>query len=240
MGRVVLAVVLVAGSFLAGAGPASAHVVSAQPCAATSIRAACPGAADPADAPVGTIEDVIDTEMPASGAPGLAYAVVDGGEVTGAGARGVATMGEERKVTPDTPFVTGSISKSFPALAVMQLVEAGKVGLDTDIGQYLDAFAGRPAGAVTVRQLLSHTSRVLHHAGEPAVRRRHRRAGRAGRCRRPGARLDGHRALVMVHDQASAGRGPRRSSHGCPAGPASPSYGFGWFVAPDGGVWHTG
>ncbi len=61
-------------------------------------------------------------------------------------------------MTPDTPFLSGSISKSFTALAVMQLVEAGAVDLDAEISQYLDVFSGRPAGAVTVRELLSHTS----------------------------------------------------------------------------------
>ncbi len=112
----------------------------------------------PAGAPAGSIEDVIDAEMPASGVPGLAYAVVADGETTTAGARGVVRRGGETSVTPDTPFVIGSISKSFTALAVMQLVEAGKVDLDTEVSQYLDGFSGKPAGAVTIRQLLSHTS----------------------------------------------------------------------------------
>ncbi len=52
----------------------------------------------------------------------------------------------------------GSISKSLTALAVMQLVEAGKIALDTELSRYLHAFSGRPAGAITIRQLLSHTS----------------------------------------------------------------------------------
>ena len=111
-----------------------------------------------AGAPSGLIEDVIDAEMPASGVSGLAYAVVADGETTTAGARGVVRRGGETSVTPDTPFVIGSISKSFTALAVMQLVEAGKVDLDTEVSQYLDGFSGKPAGAVTIRQLLSHTS----------------------------------------------------------------------------------
>ncbi len=67
-------------------------------------------------------------------------------------------MGGDTEVTPDTPFLTGSISKSFTALAVMQLVEAGEVDLDVEVSQYLDGFSGRPAGAITIRQLLSHTS----------------------------------------------------------------------------------
>ncbi len=96
--------------------------------------------------------------MPASGVPGLAYAVVADGEITSVGAHGVVKIGGDREVTPDTPFLTGSISKSFTALAVMQLVEAGEVDLDTEVSQYLDGFSGRPAGAITIRQLLSHTS----------------------------------------------------------------------------------
>jgi CubicO group peptidase (beta-lactamase class C family) len=105
-----------------------------------------------------SLEAFIDDEMSASGVPGLAYAVVDGGEITMAGARGVVDVRGNTEVTPDTPFVSGSISKSFTALAVMQLVEAREVGLDTEVSQYLDGFAGRPAGAPTLRQLLSHTS----------------------------------------------------------------------------------
>lgn len=111
-----------------------------------------------AQPPDGSIEDFIDTEMPASGVPGLAYAVVADGEVTSVGARGVVKIGGDRKVTPDTAFLTGSISKSFTALAVMQLVEAGAIDLDTEVSHYLDSFSGQPAGAITIRQLLSHTS----------------------------------------------------------------------------------
>ena len=112
----------------------------------------------PAAAPEGSIEDFVASEMSASGAPGLAYAVVADGEITEVGARGVVEIGGDREVTLDTPFLTGSISKSFTALAIMQLVEAGEVDLDTEISNYLDSFSGRPAGAITVQQLLSHTS----------------------------------------------------------------------------------
>ena len=112
----------------------------------------------PGSAPDGAIEDVIDREMPASGVPGLAYAVVADGEISSVGERGVVRIGGDTEVTPDTQFVIGSISKSFTALAVMQLVEAGEIDLEAEISQYLDGFSGRPAGPVTIRQLLSHTS----------------------------------------------------------------------------------
>ena len=105
-----------------------------------------------------SIDDVIDLEMPASAVPGLAWAVVTSGEITAVGARGVVERGGDAQVTPDTPFLTGSISKSFTALAVMQLVEAGTVDLDAEVARYLEVLADRPAGSITIRQLLSHTS----------------------------------------------------------------------------------
>ena len=125
-----------------------------------------------AGAPQGSIKAFIDHEMPASGMPGVAYAVVADGRITSMGARGVARLGGDRRITPDTPFLLGSISKSFTALAVMQLVEAGKVDLDARLSVYLHGFAGRPAGAITIRQLLSHTSGFSTRQGNTAPARR--------------------------------------------------------------------
>lgn len=108
--------------------------------------------------PAGPIDDLIDREMPASGVPGLAYAVVVDGEINNVGARGVVELGGNENVTPDTPFLSGSISKSFTALAVMQLVEAGELELDAELSRYLEGFSRGPSGSITIRQLLSHTS----------------------------------------------------------------------------------
>lgn len=105
----------------------------------------------------GSMDDIIAAEWPASGAPGLAYAIVEDGEIT-SGTYGEVLKGSGKSVTPDTPFLIGSISKSFTALAVMKLVEADNVALDDEISQYLATFADQPAGEVTIRQLLSHTS----------------------------------------------------------------------------------
>ncbi|WP_199799091.1 serine hydrolase domain-containing protein [Porphyrobacter sp. YT40] len=110
-----------------------------------------------ASVPLDAVEDFVTTAWPESGAPGLAYAVIDKG-VIAAGGRGTTLAGAGEPVTPDTPFLIGSVSKSFTALAVMQLVEARKLDLDAGVGTYLNAFSERPAGAITLRQLLSHTS----------------------------------------------------------------------------------
>jgi CubicO group peptidase (beta-lactamase class C family) len=110
-----------------------------------------------AGAPVGSIDDFVATELPISGAPGLAYAVVENGE-SFSGARGEILVGSGRPVTADTPFLLGSISKGFTAMAVMKLAEAGELALGAPVSRYLDVFKGRPSGAITLRQLLSHTS----------------------------------------------------------------------------------
>ncbi|GGC55748.1 serine hydrolase [Hoyosella rhizosphaerae] len=68
---------------------------------------------------------------------------------------------DKRKVDADTPFLIGSISKAFTAVAVMQLVEEGHLLLDEPLGNSVP-----PALAdVTVRQLLWHTSGLTTGAG---------------------------------------------------------------------------
>lgn len=61
-------------------------------------------------------------------------------------------------MTADTPFPIGSVTKSFTALAVMQLADAGELSIDDPVSQHLPAFAEGPASEVTLRQLLNHTS----------------------------------------------------------------------------------
>lgn len=86
------------------------------------------------------------------GLPGASYAMVKNGEVVTTGASG--------DVSTDTPMAIGSVSKSFTAFTVLQLVDSGKVDLDAPITDYLPDFSvrGADASAITVRMLLSHTS----------------------------------------------------------------------------------
>lgn len=90
---------------------------------------------------------------------GLALAVVDDAGVTLA--EGYGSAGDGRPVTPDTPMAIGSITKSFTAVAVLQLVEQGLVDVDAPVRTYLPWFeVADPAAseAITVRDLLRHTS----------------------------------------------------------------------------------
>lgn len=64
----------------------------------------------------------------------------------------------------DSPFIIGSMSKSFTAAAIMQLVEEEKVDLDSPIAKYIDAaewfIDSADCEKITVRDLLNHTSGI--------------------------------------------------------------------------------
>ena len=92
--------------------------------------------------------------------PGASLAIVKGDQIVHRRGFGRARPGGEAP-TPQTPFFIGSLTKSFTALAVMQLVEAGKVELDAPVQRYLPWFrvANPEASAqMTVRHLLNQTS----------------------------------------------------------------------------------
>lgn len=102
------------------------------------------------------IEDVIL----ASNTPGLAVVVFSDTDTLYEGGFGIAGP-DNRPVTLDTPFPIGSISKSFAALALLQLADEGQVDLDAAVVNYIPEFQTRDpkrSKEVTVRQLLSHRS----------------------------------------------------------------------------------
>jgi CubicO group peptidase (beta-lactamase class C family) len=113
------------------------------------------------------IERFVEEEMAAQRVPGLALGIVKDDRI--AYLRGFGEADESgRAVTPKTPFIIGSLSKSFTALAIMQLVEAGKVELDAPVQRYLPWFRvadEEASGEITVRHLLHHTSGLSTKTG---------------------------------------------------------------------------
>lgn len=69
---------------------------------------------------------------------------------------GIANREDDTPVQLDTPFLFASQGKMFTAVAVLQLVDAGKVGLDDPVGKFLTDYPNQETAAVTIRQLLSH------------------------------------------------------------------------------------
>ncbi|HEY0444448.1 MAG TPA: serine hydrolase domain-containing protein, partial [Candidatus Limnocylindrales bacterium] len=91
-----------------------------------------------------------------AGIPGVSATIVfaDGSRWTGVS--GLADVAAGRKVTPDTAFAVGSISKTFLATLILALAAEGRIDLDASVRTYLPAM--RFSRAITVRQLLDHTS----------------------------------------------------------------------------------
>jgi len=128
--------------------------------AAASALPLQPATADAPALDVARIDSYLSEQVHRHRIPGLAVGVVEGSEVIHL--RGYGQADEDgRAVTPQTPFVLASTSKPVTALAVMQLVEQGKVRLDAPVHRYLPTFGFRDAAAsarITVRQLFHHTS----------------------------------------------------------------------------------
>jgi len=113
------------------------------------------------------IDSFIRAQLDESRIAGLALGIVQGDQIVHLQGFGKADD-SGRAVTPQTPFLIGSNSKSFTALAVMQLMEAGSIRLDAPIHKYLPWFrvADPSASAmITVRQLLNQTSGLSTYTG---------------------------------------------------------------------------
>ncbi|MEQ8312150.1 MAG: serine hydrolase domain-containing protein [Sphingopyxis sp.] len=92
-------------------------------------------------------------------APGCAVGVFRAGKPVLVTAAGAADIAGGRAIDADTLFYAASVSKQFTALAVAQLVEAGKIGLDDDIRVY---FPEMPPSKVpvTVAMLMHHSAGI--------------------------------------------------------------------------------
>ena len=111
-----------------------------------------------ADIDRGKIDRFIQSEMEKNNIPGMALAIVHDNQTIYEKGFGKTSNGQS--VTPSTPFAIASLSKSITALAVMQLVESGKVKLDSPVTDYISIFKLNDPNVekITVRHLLNQTS----------------------------------------------------------------------------------
>ena len=111
------------------------------------------------------IDAYVTSQMQSMHIPGVALGIVHGQKIVHLQGFGVANPAGHL-MTPQTPLVLGSTSKSFTALAIMQLVEAGKISLDAPVQKYLPWFevdahlVPGAASSITVRHLLNQTSGI--------------------------------------------------------------------------------
>jgi len=101
--------------------------------------------------------------------PGGVVLVTQGDQVLLRRAYGMADIENGVAMRPDAALRLASVTKQFTTVAVMQLVQAGKLRLETPLDTLDPALAG-PMGKVTVQQLLTHTSGIKNVSSIPASR----------------------------------------------------------------------
>lgn len=96
-------------------------------------------------------------------APGISAAVAIDGKRVWAGTAGWADIASREAVTPHTQFRIGSTSKPVTMTALAQLVERGRLDLDTPIGEYLSPLPNPAWAEITPRHLASHTAGLVEY-----------------------------------------------------------------------------
>ena len=139
---------------------ARARIIAAAGVIALIALNALPASSGPvAPAADSAVADYVAAQIADAGYPGASIAIVRDGRLSLV--RGVgAADGSGRPMTPDIPFVIGSLSKSLTALAVLRLADAGAVELDAPVARYLPGFrtASADPTPITVRDALTQTS----------------------------------------------------------------------------------
>jgi CubicO group peptidase (beta-lactamase class C family) len=104
---------------------------------------------------VETFERQVEADRNALKIPGLSIAVLWDGEVLSARGFGYADVAHRIPATADTLYHIASVTKTFTAILVLQLVEQGKLDLDEPVSRYSGDFKD---DSVKIKHLLSHTS----------------------------------------------------------------------------------
>lgn len=97
---------------------------------------------------------------------GASYCISHKGRVIAHGGIGRNNgMGIDSPMKPDTIFGIASITKTFTATAIMQLIEDGYIRLNTYVGEIIPQFAQKPFDGITLWHLLTHTSGLYPDGG---------------------------------------------------------------------------
>lgn len=103
--------------------------------------------------------------------PALSVGIVHNGKLVYKRGFGFADVESRESATPNTCYRIASISKTFTAVAIMQLAEQGKLNLDDKIYKYLPWFKAKTKDSdsrnITIRQILSHTAGIFRDGNTP-------------------------------------------------------------------------
>jgi CubicO group peptidase (beta-lactamase class C family) len=102
------------------------------------------------------IDAIVAQVMKETAAPSISLAVIKDGKIAYVQAYGNASLDPATSARPEMRYCIGSVSKQFLAMAMLLLVQDGRLRLDDPVGRYLPDLTR--ANDITIRQLLSHTS----------------------------------------------------------------------------------
>ncbi|MHA1488822.1 MAG: serine hydrolase [Promethearchaeota archaeon] len=117
----------------------------------------------PKEIPIGIIniiEDLISSLMAESKVPGASFVVVADDKIIYAKAFGARNLEQNIPATVNTLYGMGSCSKSYTALAIMQLVQNGKLNVNDPVSKYLNFKLGKKNNPITIHHLLTHTTGI--------------------------------------------------------------------------------
>ncbi len=108
----------------------------------------------------------LEAEQKRLGIPALGYMIVTDKEVIVQGVSGHQHLKKTTKANTDLVFRVGSVSKLFTDIAVMQLVEEGKLSLDEPVSKYLPEFKPKNTSGIeiTMRMLMAHRSGLMRES----------------------------------------------------------------------------
>ena len=108
-----------------------------------------------------SIDTFIESQMTLRKIPGLQLAIIKNNEIVKMKSYGLANIEDSIAVDNETIFSINSITKAFVGVSIMQLVEQGKLDLNTEISAYLIDLP-EEWQSITLKQLLTHTSGLPH------------------------------------------------------------------------------
>ncbi len=111
------------------------------------------------------IEQAVTGFMSRLTVPGLSLAIVTDNQLRWQQGYGLADLENFVPAKANTVYRLASVSKPITAVAVMQLVEKGKIDLDAPVQKYVPSFPQK-SYPVTIRELLTHTSGIRHYKGD--------------------------------------------------------------------------
>jgi D-alanyl-D-alanine carboxypeptidase len=114
-----------------------------------------------------TIDEMVASFMKEHRIPGMTLAIVQAPYIPRVVGYGVSDIDKGLLASPKTLWNVGQMTQAYTAVAVMQLLEAGKITLDDPAGQHVPSLPG-PWQGITVRQLMAHTSGLPDYAKHPS------------------------------------------------------------------------